>query len=245
MLSTSMFSALIMGLVGSTHCIGMCGGIVSTLSLQHQSKYVRSIWYQQLIQLAYNAGRISSYMFIGLIISLFTSSLLNQLPDPHQISNYISGIFFILLGIYIGKWINSFSWLESAGQLLWSKIEPIGRKYIPATNLKQAYLFGLVWGWLPCGLVYSALALSATQIHLLDAVMVMLWFGLGTLPALLLIGNFAKNFRTWVQHKIIRWVLAVFLIAIGTSQIAGYSIFPHGTNTNDPTHQHTLGHSPK
>ena len=218
MLTASLLSALLMGLVGSTHCIGMCGGIVSTLNTDFSGRGSSGSW---SIQLAYNAGRISSYGLIGLLAGLFTSQLMERLPDPHAVSMKISGLFFILLGIYISQLFNSLGWLEKAGGHLWRRIEPLGRRYLPARSPFIAWKLGLIWGWLPCGLVYSALALAITQTSAWQASLTMLAFGLGTLPTLLLVGHFSAQLRQWLQQKWLRWTLGGVLVVYGLMQIFG------------------------
>ena len=222
MLTATLLSALLMGLIGSTHCIGMCGGIISTLSTDFSGQTQR---HALLIQLFYNLGRISSYSLIGLLVGFFSSNLMELLPDPHLVSMKISGLFFILLGLYISQILNSFKYLESAGQRLWVKIEPFGRQYLPAHTPWNAWKLGLVWGWLPCGLVYSALALAMTQLNPLYSALTMFVFGLGTLPTLLLIGHFAQHVRQFLQNKNVRMGLGTILMVYGISQIAGYSTF--------------------
>ena len=222
MLTAVLVSAFLMGLIGSTHCIGMCGGIISTLSTNFAG---HSNTQSFLIQLFYNVGRISSYSLIGFLIGIFSSNLMVLLPDPHAFSMQVSGLFFILLGLYISQLLNSFKYLEGLGQKLWVRIEPFGRKYLPAQNPLDAWKLGLVWGWLPCGLVYSALALAMTQLNPLNAALTMLAFGLGTLPTLLLIGHFARNLQTMLQQKSIRMLLGLILTVYGIMQVSGYSMF--------------------
>lgn len=222
MLSATLFSALLMGLIGSTHCIGMCGGIISTLSTNFSGVQQNQSFY---IPLFYNFGRITSYSFFGLLIGLFSSSVMDLLPDPHAFSMQIAGVFFILLGFYISQLVNSFKYLEAAGQKLWTRIEPFGRKYLPASNIWNAWKLGIIWGWLPCGLVYSALALAITQLNPLHSALTMFIFGLGTLPTLLLIGHFAQNVKSILQNKKVRMILGLFLIIYGISQIIGVSVF--------------------
>jgi len=226
MLSATLLSALLMGLIGSTHCVGMCGGIISTLSAGFGTQQPGTRSPQPfIIQLFYNIGRISSYTFIGLLAGVFSSQLMQLLPEPHMIQMRISGLFFILLGIYISQWFNSLGWLEAGGRHIWKKIEPFGRKYLPAQDYFSALKLGLVWGWLPCGLVYSALALAITQINPLYSAATMLAFGLGTLPTLLLIGHFAQNVKSILQNRWIRLALGLLLIGYGIGQIIGYSPF--------------------
>ncbi len=222
MLTASLLSALLMGLIGSTHCVGMCGGIISTLSTNFNQQSPGQTF---SIQLFYNLGRISTYSFFGLMIGFFSSSLMELLPDPHAFSMKIAGIFFILLGLYISQLLNSFKYFEAAGQKLWIRIEPFGRKYLPASNNWNALKLGLVWGWLPCGLVYSALALAMTQLNPLHSALTMFVFGLGTLPTLLLIGHFAQNVKNILQNITVRIVLGLVLIIYGITQFFGFSTF--------------------
>lgn len=222
MLTATLLSALLMGLIGSTHCIGMCGGIISTLSSNFSGHSASKPF---TIQLFYNLGRITTYSFFGLLIGFFSSQLMQRLPDPHAFSMQISGLFFILLGLYISQLLNSFKYLEGAGSKLWGKIEPYGRNYLPAQNGWSAFMLGLVWGWLPCGLVYSALALSMTQLNPAYSALTMLAFGLGTLPTLLLVGHFAQNLKAILQNRKLRFFLGWLLVVYGLSQLLGYSIF--------------------
>lgn len=225
MLSAALLSALLMGLVGSTHCVGMCGGIISTLNTSFNTNdlSVKARPNPFLLQLFYNLGRISSYSFFGLLVGIFSSQLMDLLPDPHAFSMKISGLFFILLGLYISQLLNSFKPLEHMGQKLWVKVEPYGRPYLPARSLFSALKLGIVWGWLPCGLVYSALALALTQLNPLHSALTMMAFGFGTLPTLLLIGHFAQNVKLFLQNKWVRSALGGFLIVYGLIQIIGSS----------------------
>jgi sulfite exporter TauE/SafE len=222
MLTATLISAFLMGLIGSTHCVGMCGGIISTLSTSLPSANRGNNTFA--IQLFYNIGRITSYSAFGLLVGLFSSQLMDLLPDPHAFSMKIAGVFFILLGLYISQLLNSFRYFEAAGHKLWKKIEPFGRKYLPASSIGQAWKLGLVWGWLPCGLVYSALALAMTQVEPAHAALTMAVFGLGTLPTLLIVGHFATQVRVLMQHKVLRLVLGILLIGYGLSQILGLSV---------------------
>jgi sulfite exporter TauE/SafE len=106
----------------------------------------------------------------------------------HRFLQLLSAVIMASAGLYIAGWFPRFAYIEKTGMLLWKKIEPYGRKLIPVKNLKQAYLFGMIWGWLPCGLVYSALALAATAGDASKSSLTMLAFGLGTLPAVIGVG---------------------------------------------------------
>ena len=214
--------ALLMGLLGSTHCIGMCGGIVSSLNM---GLTLQTPSYRFFLSLFYNLGRLTTYGLLGLVIGGFSAQLLKWLPDPHMFSRWVSGVFFILVGLYISQWHTGLRWFEKIGQPIWQKIEPLGRSYLPAQNIKSAYLLGMVWGWLPCGLVYSALALALSSGGVAQGGLTMLAFGLGTLPMLLIMGHLAHNLKQLLQIKWLRYALGVVLMAWGLLLITGWDIF--------------------
>jgi sulfite exporter TauE/SafE len=114
--------------------------------------------------LIYNTGRLLSYAFAGLLIGLLTASAsslfqIGQFP----IGGIVGGLFMIALGIYIAGWFQTMAPLERLGGHFWRVIEPFGRKLMPVKTLPHAFGLGLLWGWLPCGMVYSTLAWSATS----------------------------------------------------------------------------------
>jgi len=111
--------------------------------------------------------------------------------------------------------------LEKLGAKLWRHIQPIGQRLFPISSPLQAFLLGALWGWLPCGLVYAAVAWSLTTANALEAAKLMLGFGLGTLPAMLLGGNAFDYLKGWIQNPLIRTSAGVLIIAFGI--YSGYS----------------------
>ena len=142
-------SALLLGLLGSAHCLGMCGGLVSALGLKQQQASKPGYL------LAYNLGRILSYTIAGLIVGLFGFWLSRQLGAAGFL-RYFAAIMLILLGLYIGQWFNGLAPIEKIGGRLWQKIQPLATRYLPIRSNRAALVVGMIWGWLPCGLVYSA-----------------------------------------------------------------------------------------
>ena len=187
---TSYLVAFTMGLFSSMHCIGMCGSIIGTLTLslspEIRSKKTRLFPFV----LNYNLGRIFSYTLAGALVGVIESLL--SLPfshgEGHRILQLVSAVVMASAGLYVAGWFPHFAYIEKAGMQVWKKLEPFGRKLIPVKNCTQAYLFGMVWGWLPCGLVYTALALAATTGDISKSALTMLAFGLGTLPAVMGVG---------------------------------------------------------
>jgi len=210
----SIFAAFNMGFLGSLHCVGMCGGIISMLSLglaqDIQTKPKTRLGYL----LAYNSGRILSYMLAGVLLALFGQALLAFLPNPQETGRYFAIIFMVLLGMYIANWWRGLVYLEKAGSHLWQYVEPLGRRFLPVKNYPQAFLVGSVWGWLPCGMVYAALALTLAVADPVQGAVVMLAFGLGTLPMLLLMGTLAAKVNQWRQKVWLRQVAGLSIIAM-------------------------------
>jgi sulfite exporter TauE/SafE len=120
----------------------------------------------------------------------------------------------ISAGFYIAGWFPRFAYIEKLGSRTWKKIEPFGRKLIPVKTRLQAFLFGMIWGWLPCGLVYTALALAATTGDILHSVLTMLSFGLGTLPAVMGIGIMTSLLASLQRMHRFKQAVGILFIAV-------------------------------
>ena len=188
--NASYLAAFIIGLFSSLHCIGMCGSIIGTLtySLSPELRNNKRILFS--IVLSYNLGRIASYALAGAAVGTLHAFL--SLPfsqgQAYRIIQVGSALIMTGAGLYIGGWFPRFAYIEKLGSRFWKLIEPYGRRLIPVKTRVQAFLFGMVWGWLPCGLIYTALALAATTGNVIHSSMTMLAFGLGTLPAVVGVG---------------------------------------------------------
>jgi sulfite exporter TauE/SafE len=211
-----LLAAFLVGLLGGTHCFGMCGGIVGALSSGLSLGLQTSRWRLVAAQLAYNGGRISSYVFAGVLLGLFGQQLGEAgLLQGFPLGRMIGGVVMILFGIYLAGWWQSLLWLEKAGAHLWKYIEPFGRRYIPVRSAGQAFLLGLVWGWLPCGMVYAVLALALASGSGAEGGLLMLAFGLGTLPALLTIGLAYNTLNRFIRDPRIRMLAGIIVIVMG------------------------------
>ena len=211
-----LLAAFLVGLLGGTHCFGMCGGIVGALSSGLSLELQSSRWRLVAAQLAYNGGRISSYVFAGVLLGLFGQQLGEAgLLQGFPLGRMIGGVVMILFGIYLAGWWQSLLWLEKAGAHLWKYIEPFGRRYIPVRGAGQAFLLGLVWGWLPCGMVYAVLALALASGSGAEGGLLMLAFGLGTLPALLSIGLAYNTLNRFIRDPRIRMLAGIIVIVMG------------------------------
>lgn len=208
-------AAFMIGLLGSTHCVGMCGGIVGALTLGLPENTRQSFFRLSPYLITYNAGRLLSYSIAGFIVGFITSSASDVFQVSFPIGGLVGGLFMVALGIYIGGWYPTMVLLERIGGKFWRLIEPFGRRLMPVSSLSQAMGLGILWGWLPCGLVYSTLAWSATSADPIQSAYLMLAFGLGTVPILLAVGGLAHKIQRLTQSKWTRYLAGALLIAFG------------------------------
>ncbi len=213
----TLFSAFLAGLLGSVHCIGMCGGIIGMLTMNLSTEVRQSFTRLIPYLLTYNLGRISSYVIAGILIGWLGDQFSDHIPleNPRMVAKWVTGIFMIALGLYISSWWQVLTYLEKIGAILWRKIEPFGRKFLPVKNPLQALGLGLVWGWLPCGLVYGILFLALATGSAWEGGWIMFAFGLGTLPMLLVIGTTAQWFTKFTRSLLVRSIAGLMIILFG------------------------------
>lgn len=214
--NSSYLVAFTMGLLSSMHCVGMCGSIIGTLTLSLSAE-VRNDKKRLLpFVFNYNAGRVTSYTLAGLLLGFVQAALVMSMDETtgYRVLQILSAIVMASAGLYLAGWFPRFAYIEKIGLHFWRLIEPFGRRLIPVKTYSQAYLFGMVWGWLPCSLVYTALALASTAGGVGQSALTMLFFGLGTIPAVMGIG-----FMTGILTKLsglqrFRQVIGLLMIAL-------------------------------
>ncbi len=224
-------AAVLLGLLGSSHCIGMCGGIVGALNMGIADGPAASPVARFRYQLAYNAGRISSYVLVGLLAGSLGSGAAALGVSPLA-GKLLAAAFMIALGLYLANWWRGLAMLERIGAKLWRHIQPLGQRLFPIRSTPQALLLGMLWGWLPCGLVYAAVAWSLTTGNPVDGALLMLGFGIGTLPALLVAGNVLGQLKRWAGAPAVRTTAGIVIIIFGL-----YSAF--AGLTRQGAHHHT------
>ncbi|MFK7698401.1 sulfite exporter TauE/SafE family protein [Pseudomonas caspiana] len=211
-----LISALILGLLGGGHCLGMCGGLMGALTLAIP-KEQRSRRFRLL--LAYNVGRILSYTCAGLLIGLAGWAAANS-PGAMAL-RVIAALLLITMGLYLAGWWSGLTRIESLGRGLWRYIQPLASRLLPVSSLPRALLLGALWGWLPCGLVYSTLLWSASQGNAIDSALLMLAFGIGTCPVLLATGLAAQRINALLRQRGMRMAGGLLVIAFGLWTLPG------------------------
>jgi len=209
-------SALILGLLGGGHCLGMCGGLMGALTLAIP-KEQRSQRFRLL--LAYNLGRILSYAVAGLLLGLAGWALANS---PIAVAmRVVAALLLISMGLYLAGWWSGLTRIERLGRGLWRHIQPVANRLLPVSSLPRALLLGTLWGWLPCGLVYSTLLWAASQGNAIDSALLMLAFGLGTWPVLLATGLAAERTNALLRKRGVRIAGGLLVILFGLWTLPG------------------------
>jgi sulfite exporter TauE/SafE len=210
---TTIIGVFLAGLLGGGHCAGMCGGLISALSTGGRAG--------MLPHLVYSAGRIASYTLAGAITGAFGGMFLYYDVLPLQLAMYVlANGMLVLLGLYLAGWSSLVIRLEGAGRRLWRYVSPLTAAFLPVNTLPRAFVVGMLWGWLPCGLIYSVLAIALLSGGMMNGAALMLAFGLGTLPNLLLAGVFLSRARGWFQGRVIRWVSGGLVLGFGIGGLA-------------------------
>lgn len=207
----------LVGLLGGAHCVGMCGGIVGALAMGSPARWS--------MHLAYNGGRILSYGMAGALAGALGSAglgLEGQVP-ARLILYLFANLMLIALGFYLIGVTRALAFTERLGQVLWRRLQPLTRRFLPATRITQAFPLGMLWGWLPCGLVYSALATALSAGSAQRGAALMLAFGLGTLPNLLLAGILLARVNEFVRRPVVRWGAGLLVLGFGIYGLFGLS----------------------
>ena len=223
-----LFAAFLAGLFGSLHCIGMCGGLVGMFR-QAQSvgngeatqppSFLQALPYWLLS----NGGRIGSYMAAGALAGALGGAATGIFKPEHvqNIGLMLSGGFLVALGLYLAGWWQGLVYLEKLGGGLWQRIQPRLSRLLTRRGWHKSLLIGIMWGWLPCGLVYSMLVWSMTIATPLVGASIMLAFGLGTLPMLLGLAALSENLDRLRRNRTVRQLLGAIIIAFGVLTLLG------------------------
>jgi sulfite exporter TauE/SafE len=167
--------------------------------------------------LAYNTGRIGSYGIAGALAGGIAGGAQSLTGiTVLQIGGYwLANLMLVLLGLYLMDVWRGLTRLEAAGQMVWQRIRPLMQYLLPLDSPLKALALGGVWGWLPCGMVYSVLVTAMLSGSAGSGALVMLAFGLGTLPTLLTMGLFGAQFKGWAQRRPVRVTGGLLVLGFG------------------------------
>ena len=185
--------AFLVGLSSTLHCLGMCGGIAGALTvcLPEEIRERRGRLVPFLA--AYNSGRIASYTAAGALAGMLGGAGASMAgPTGHLALRAFAAAVLISVGLHLAGWLPNLNALERLGAPVWRRLSPLGKRLLPVANPWQALAYGAVWGWIPCGVVYSGLLAAAGAGSAADGALFMFALGLGTLPGVFTMGIFSK-----------------------------------------------------
>lgn len=221
--------AFTVGFFSTLHCLGMCGGIIGALSFSLPPQVRQNRWRILPYLLAYNAGRILSYAAAGALIGYLGMTVFTNVSPiyGHTMLQWIAALFMIAIGSYLAGWFPRFALLENLGKPLWQTLEPLGQRLLPVKSPAHALVFGLIWGWLPCGLVYAAIVYAAASGGAVDGALFMAFFGLGTLPTVLSAGILAHWVARLSQMPQVKRGAGIFIILLAVLTLAASASMDH------------------
>ncbi|MYN27771.1 sulfite exporter TauE/SafE family protein [Duganella levis] len=242
--AAQLLPVFVVGLAGSIHCVGMCGGIVTAMSTTTRSTVIpahaeihaeyplrRSMGSRVrgndvALVLAYNAGRISSYMLAGALAGGLASGARNMaaLAGVQLGFYWLANLMLVVLGLYLMNAWRGLAVLEQGGRVLWQRAQPLiapaMKTLMPADTAPKSYALGALWGWLPCGMVYSVLTTALLSGSAADGAALMLAFGLGTLPMLTGLGMLGARLQQVMQRRQVRLACGLLVLAFGVLGLA-------------------------
>jgi sulfite exporter TauE/SafE len=206
----TLLTLFLIGFFGGGHCVGMCGGLSSAFALQ-LPPHIKRFWLIVLL----NAGRISSYITIGVLLGLL-GQIGISLDQTRWLQNGLfvaANVLLLFLGLYLAGLSTLATKVESLGRPVWRRLNPLLGRLLPIQSVPACFGVGLLWGWLPCGLVYSASLYALGSGSAAQGGLYMLAFALGTLPNLLAMGFFAGQLKSFLQHRSIRLAAGLLVAA--------------------------------
>jgi len=216
-----MLVAFAVGLLSALHCIGMCGGIMGALSValpeSTRAQPARLIGFLA----AYNLGRVLSYGVAGALAGGLGLTVVSGTGSGEvgRALRLAAALLMVLAGLNLAGWLPAMGRLERLGTPLWRRLEPLAHRLVPVRTPGRAALYGAVWGWLPCGLVYAMLGVAAGQATVAGGAGVMAAFGAGTLPTLLLAGLFAGRVYRLRRRPLLQRVGGLAVAGVGLATL--------------------------
>ena len=211
-------AALLLGLAASGHCLVMCGGLSAALGLA-TARNADGRMHPALL-VGYQLGRIASYSLLGLLLAGVFGGLVAVLDIEvvRQALRATSALALLLAALV------AFGKLRDPGSGVghwWPPIARLGRRLLPVATFPRALVFGMVWGWMPCGFVYTVLVIATIQADAVGGAATMAAFGLGTTPALLIAGFGAHRLKRLAALPSYRYIAGSVLMLSASLTLMG------------------------
>jgi len=205
-MTVNLMSALLIGFASSAHCVFMCGGISAAFRAAPDQAPGR----QNLLGLTFQLGRLLSYGLTGVLLGGLVVTA-GQVSDVGLLLRILAGLLLIGMGLYLANFWHGLAWLEKPLAPIWKKLSAYASRWLPVRKISHALMIGAIWGWLPCGLVYSTLAWAATASSTAwESGLLMVAMGAGTLPAMLGISFFSRIMSKKITRTSAGLILCLF-----------------------------------
>lgn len=216
MAQSALIAAFLAGFLGGLHCFAMCGGYVAALAAgREQSTAVilpaRALFFRQL---SAHAGRLGTYAALGALFGAAGGAALGASWVSVQRVLYVAAnVLLLMLAVGVARGVSPFAWFERAGLRLYTALLPAARPLAGGTSVASRFGLGALWGLTPCGLVYGVLPVAMLSGSASDGALVMLLFGLGTLPNLLAAGMLIGRGQRILARPAVRYAAGALIAA--------------------------------
>jgi sulfite exporter TauE/SafE len=215
-----LLAAFLLGLGSAPHCMAMCGGIASALLIGARQQTPAVLASDQPATSAlgdaclFGSGKLLGYMCLGLLAGTGGYLLTGAHQSMFGLLRGLAGILMILMGVHTAGWWRGLSRFERLAFQLWAPLLERARALRLDSN-RNKLLAGVFWGFLPCGIVYTVLLMAMTSGSLIKGMMIMLVFGIGTMPFVLAAGGMLQMGARWLRATGVRTALGLILISFG------------------------------
>lgn len=206
-------TAFLAGLLGSGHCFGMCGGIAGSLGALSGGTDKRSL-VSPAIQ--FNLGRMIGYAVLGAV----AAGIIGAAGEIMEFRAYgkwfraATALMVLLIGIrFLVDW-RGLDIIEKGGAGIWRRIQPLAARASQRHDWAGRTGLGVLWGFLPCGLVYTVLMTAASTGNVVSGALTMFAFGLGTAPAMFGLTVAAPALSTFLSDKLVRRIVGFSLVVL-------------------------------
>jgi hypothetical protein len=233
-MSNEALVALSMGALGTLHCWGMCGGIVGAISLSAPAAVRADRRALMTYAAVYNLGRITSYTIGGALAGAAGRVITSGIPTEltFRTLQLLACLMLITAGLRLAGWLPQVALLERVGLRVWRHVQPLSRGLLPLDSHAKAAVLGLIWGWLPCGLVYSMFMTSATQADAGRGALSMAAFGLGTFPGMLAAAYALGRAPNVLKRPQVRRLAGALVVVIAIGWFARQWLAPAGAHAH-------------